>query len=143
MAEDKKVRNDFHLDGVIENRIANSLGFEDIPHDKLEMWLTMLWAEYRETKAELDYSDKVIQKMSNLLHGVANAAKGDPGELKTWSWHDLPEVVEKLKRELDEVMNKPKGTSPCARHCESTAYEITIRNLEAQLKSARERNNNV
>lgn len=36
-------------------------------------------------------SDAVRMEMARLLDGVALALRGEPGELKRWSWHDLPD----------------------------------------------------
>lgn len=44
-----------------------------------------------------------ITRLSELLTGVAIAVKGPEPELTQWSWHDLPDLVEKLKNENEVV----------------------------------------
>lgn len=48
-------------------------------------------ARVAELEAEADDSDKLRNRMAQLLTGVANALRGQPPNLTTWSWHDLPE----------------------------------------------------
>ena len=50
--------------------------------------------EYRELSNEQDLT---IQKLSGILTKIANTIKGPPGELQLHSWHDLPELVQRLK----------------------------------------------
>jgi hypothetical protein len=45
----------------------------------------------------------LIQRQGELLRGVANALKGPPPELTTWSHHDLPEVAAELKAKVQEL----------------------------------------
>lgn len=45
-------------------------------------------------------ADLIRGRMENLLHGVANALKGEPKPLHMHSWHDLPEVAANMKREV-------------------------------------------
>ena len=47
-------------------------------------------AELREEIAEYG---PLLERQSQLLTGVANALKGPPPELTTWSHHDLPELA--------------------------------------------------
>jgi hypothetical protein len=35
---------------------------------------------------------------------------------------------------IKEALAQPKGQAPCARHCESTAYEIVIRGLKGDIE---------
>ena len=48
-------------------------------------------ARIAELETAEEESDAVRMGMAKLLTGVANALRGDPPELTSWSWHDLPE----------------------------------------------------
>jgi hypothetical protein len=39
-----------------------------------------------------------LGKLSGLLTQTANAMKGPPPELTSWSWHDLPVIAQKWAR---------------------------------------------
>lgn len=51
--------------------------------------------------AESDEYDQLITVQSNLLRGVANALKGDPGPLKLHDQSDLPAVAAALMAKLE------------------------------------------
>lgn len=46
-----------------------------------------------ESDTALDGAVHIVDDLSKLLHGVANALKGPPGDLSAHSWHDLPELA--------------------------------------------------
>lgn len=48
-------------------------------------------------------SDLLRERMSRLLTGTANALKGDPPELTSWSWHNLPELVADMQAEQSRL----------------------------------------
>lgn len=48
-----------------------------------------------------------------------------------WMLHHELEHFAKLV--VFKVMAQPERSAPCAKHCEATAFQITIKNLEAQL----------
>lgn len=58
-----------------------------------------------ELRNELHESDLLRERMDRLLTRTACALKGDPAELSMHSWHDLPEVAERLKSQRDELLS--------------------------------------
>jgi hypothetical protein len=58
-------------------------------------------AKTRESEAD---SDRVRERLAELLRGVANALKGPPPELTLWDWSDLPVVADTVKSERDEYL---------------------------------------
>lgn len=64
-------------------------------------------------------SDAVRMEMARLLDGVALALRGDPGKLKRWSWHDLPDRAAAAIAAID-VMTRAAAlaTQPAAPGCE-------------------------
>lgn len=56
--------------------------------------------ELQEGAADLD---RLREHMNALLTQTANALKGNSKELKLHSWQDLPEIAEKLQRELETL----------------------------------------
>lgn len=47
----------------------------------------------KDLREERDELDGQLTRMRDLLRRVASALKGDPGPLRLWSWHDLPEIA--------------------------------------------------
>lgn len=45
---------------------------------------------------ESDEGDDIRMRMAKNLTSIANALRGEPPELTTWSWHDLAEVASSL-----------------------------------------------
>jgi hypothetical protein len=43
-----------------------------------------------ESDTALNDAVRTVDNLTDLLHGVANALKGPPGDLSQHSWHDLP-----------------------------------------------------
>lgn len=62
----------------------------------------------RDRIAELEKENRelhaLIERMSNLLTRTAIALKGPPAPLTLFSWHDLPEVAEKLTEQLEDEL---------------------------------------
>ena len=57
-----------------------------------------------------DYDNELIERMERILTATANALHGGyapPDCLH--SWHDLPELVEKLRKERDEARREVCG----------------------------------
>jgi len=58
----------------------------------------------------------------------------------TFEWPAMhrPERAEKKRFEaiaaIKEALAQPVGQAPCAKHCESTAYEIVIRGLKGDIE---------
>lgn len=46
---------------------------------------------------EIDELTAQRDKLADILTRTANALKGQPAELSSHSWHDLPEVAQRLK----------------------------------------------
>lgn len=68
------------------------------------------WAEAEQlardlAKSEADADDysQTIDRLSELLRGVADALKGDPGPLASHDWSDLPAVAADVVRERDDA----------------------------------------
>ena len=53
--------------------------------------------ELNELRQLSDEQDLTIQKMSSLLTKIAEVIKGPPTNNQIHSWHDLPELVKRLK----------------------------------------------
>lgn len=62
-----------------------------------------LTAELAEAKAEEESSTTQIIHLGNLLSGVVNALKGEPGPCKWHSTHNAPEVARAVMTELAEA----------------------------------------
>lgn len=56
------------------------------------------WHAYQAALASQpdDECSALTKRLADLLDGVAVALRGDPGPLRRWSWHDLPERVAAL-----------------------------------------------
>ena len=64
------------------------------------------------TREELDANNELMERMERLLTATANALHGGyapPDCLH--SWHDLPELVEKLRKERDEARAAKENTN--------------------------------
>ena len=57
----------------------------------------------RELREDLEEYDNLNKKIADLITNTANALHGKPLENGLHSWHDLPELVEKLRNERDEA----------------------------------------
>lgn len=73
---------------------------------------------------EAQNTDKLLNRLSDILERTANALKGPPGELKIHSWHDLPEVAEQLKKLLKRYLDN---------HCQNSDAEGTSVLCECKL----------
>ena len=73
-------------------------------HNMLESCNTNEKIAVAELRNELHESDLLRERMDRLLTRTACALKGDPAELSMHSWHDLPEVAERLKSQRDELL---------------------------------------
>lgn len=47
---------------------------------------------------ELNIADALIGRLSKRLNATAEALHGGPHRDGLWSWHDLPDLVERLRR---------------------------------------------
>jgi hypothetical protein len=50
-----------------------------------------------------DYDNELNERMARILTATADALHGGPHPGGLHSWHDLPELVEKLRAERDEA----------------------------------------
>ena len=50
-----------------------------------------------------DYDIELMERMDRILTATANALHGGPHPGGLHSWHDLPELVEQLRKERDEA----------------------------------------
>ena len=50
-----------------------------------------------------DYDIELNERMDRILTATANALHGGPHPGGLHSWHDLPELVEQLRKERDEA----------------------------------------
>jgi len=50
-----------------------------------------------------DYDNELNERMDRILTATANALHGGPHPGGLHSWHDLPELVEQLRKERDEA----------------------------------------
>lgn len=53
---------------------------------------------------DVEEYDGILGRQGDLLTGVANALRGQPPELTTWSHHDLPERAQALLDERDTLL---------------------------------------
>lgn len=67
------------------------------------------WEAVREALAEQPAQQEEIEELTNqrdfladILTRTANALKGQPAELSAHSWHDLPELAQRLKAEQQQ-----------------------------------------
>lgn len=74
-------------------------------------------------------SKATIKKMGDLLTGVADALKGDPGPLVLHSWDDLPELAKKLVAD-NAVLLRLANHDP---DCESRPSWLNMRIPELQV----------
>ena len=63
----------------------------------------------KELREDLEEYDNLNKKMADLLTNTANALHGKPLENGLHSWHDLPELAEKLRKERDEARREVCG----------------------------------
>jgi len=58
--------------------------------------------ELANARIEAEEDDMTRGRMRDILVATANALKGEPGELRSHSWHDLAEVAKKLREGLQD-----------------------------------------
>jgi len=69
--------------------------------------------------------DDAVAMMQTVLHQTANALKGDPGELRLHSWHDLPKVAADLTKLHDGLLQFARTCiSAASDGCAPDGYEI-------------------
>jgi hypothetical protein len=77
-------------DAVYKNVALAALKVEESIYG--EAYAAMLAAAPSTPVAAEDPDDAAtMERMADLLTRTANALRGDPGPLRRWSWHDLPE----------------------------------------------------
>lgn len=54
-------------------------------------------ARIKELEEEVEDESRTRETMAKILTNTANALKGKPKPLHSHSWHDLPEIAEKLR----------------------------------------------
>lgn len=59
-------------------------------------FVAQLKTERNNALSDVDEYDILLRQLSDILERTANALKGEPGDLSKHSWHDLPEVAQKL-----------------------------------------------
>ena len=62
--------------------------------------------EICELENELAIADELMEKMASILTRSVNAVRGEPETLHLHSWHDLPELIDKLLAELEALQNQ-------------------------------------
>lgn len=62
-----------------------------------------LRTEIERLRGEASVDDEVRERMSDLLHRVANALHGGPPDGGIHSWHNLPEMAERLRAAGDAL----------------------------------------
>lgn len=55
--------------------------------------------EIKRLSAYANDSDRLNDRMSDILHRTANALHGGPPKSGLWSWHDLPELAKEARCE--------------------------------------------
>lgn len=93
-----------------------------------------------ELEEESDNNAKLIDRLGDLLTGVAAGLRGPPDELAMHSWHDLPERAAKMREQRDgrvhEVATflRNRDFDPRARG--STAWEETVGEIAKELATS-------
>ena len=70
-----------------------------------------------------DYDIELMERMDRILTATANALHGGPHPGGLHSWHDLPELVEKLRKERDEARRLLKAVVDMMR--DNMAHDAT------------------
>lgn len=81
-----------------------------------------------ELQQEIQEQANLIEKLSDILNRISIALKGEPPELVSHSWHDLPEIAQALRNEL--------AVKPAIIEIESTPVEIDFEKPTAKLNFA-------
>jgi hypothetical protein len=68
--------------------------------EEMEKILLELKEEVRRLRVESSEETAHHEKLRDILTRTANALKGEPAPLTQHSWHDLPEVAERLHNDL-------------------------------------------
>ena len=67
-------------------------------------------------EAELAIADELREKLASILTRAVNALRGEPGPLHRHSWHDLPELIDRVKVDLLEaLLDKAKAEDTITR----------------------------
>lgn len=90
--------------------VAPSPNRGDVMSDEQEL-IARLTAERDEARRELDEFNGLNERLSTLLHGVANALKGEPEPGTGHSWHDLPELAARVMADREALRNDELVTS--------------------------------
>jgi hypothetical protein len=82
-----------------------------LPQDRAYLLAYVARLEVNATRDEKNADEEAAtrERLSELLTGVANAFKGEPPELTSWSWHDLPELAEKIVTRLGYMASEAKA----------------------------------
>lgn len=99
-------------------------------NDEYERLGTLQWAIAERDELKLDNREgaNLRERLSSILTRTANALRGEPPPLVSWSWHDLPERVAKLTGLLarlvthDEAQDFREGVPHCAELEEARDY---------------------
>lgn len=82
---------------TLEKAYGDYLGDGTLANSQLWSLRVAVRAEaMNEHRAELDEVYALQERMGDLLTGVANALKGDPGPMTMHDWSDLPAVAKKV-----------------------------------------------
>ena len=82
------------LDGVVAD-VEQGDGFDDVCLDTVKYVRDELTTQ--PAQQELEELTTQRDKLADILTRTANALKGQPAELSSHSWHDLPEVAQQIK----------------------------------------------
>lgn len=94
---------------------CDGTGYAEVPHPyvvrnvialndrirTLESENETLRSKVAELEAENAENDEIREVLAGLLRRTAVALKGPEPPLKSWSWHDLPELVEAMKQRAE------------------------------------------
>lgn len=94
----------------------------------------------RQREEDLTDSERIREKMRDILTATANALKGDPGDLKMHDWSDLPKLVREQAQEIERQEERVQMFAALHLAVEErerialqhiTALERRVRELEA------------
>ena len=100
--------------------------------------------EIESLRVDLEDADALREKLAGILTRTINALKGPPPENVVWSWHDLPEIAERMRSFVDVVLAF-EAAMDLREVIWKTANDMDPRNLVAdeEVRILRERRTNL
>ncbi|MGW9541957.1 hypothetical protein ACWHA6_36340 [Streptomyces anthocyanicus] len=91
-------------DDLLDEATRLAGDYADYHHDYgMARVLNELIQRVQQAEADVAEYAPILDRQGELLTGAANALRGDPPPLTTWSHHDLPELAAEARGKLDKV----------------------------------------